>query len=55
MGTAYGVWSSFVACNNILLEVTAGAVVRFLSSSLHVVFQAKVISKTAPQAKRMSE
>lgn len=27
MGTAYGVWSSFVACNNILLEVTAGAIV----------------------------
>jgi hypothetical protein len=31
MGTAYGVWSSFVACNNILLEVTAGAIVRFPS------------------------
>ena len=28
MGTAYGVWSSFVACNNILLEVTAGSIVR---------------------------
>lgn len=27
MGTAYGVWSSFVACNNILLEVTAGSIV----------------------------
>jgi hypothetical protein len=33
MGTAYGVWSSFVACNNILLEVTAGAIV---SSSLPI-------------------
>lgn len=35
MGTAYGVWSSFVACNNILLEVTAGAVVSPHPSTSH--------------------
>lgn len=26
MGTAYGMWSSFVACNNIILEVACGAI-----------------------------
>lgn len=33
MGTAYGVWSSFVACNNILLEVMAGSIVSLFLSS----------------------
>lgn len=27
MGTGYGMWSSFVACNNVILEVACGAIV----------------------------
>ncbi|WVR03906.1 hypothetical protein IAU60_000905 [Kwoniella sp. DSM 27419] len=26
MGTAYGIWSSFIACNNIILEIATGAI-----------------------------
>jgi hypothetical protein len=27
IGTAYGLWSSFIACNNVILEVACGAIV----------------------------
>lgn len=27
IGTAYGLWSGFIACNNVILEVSCGALV----------------------------